>query len=71
MQMNSCYDEVKTEARATWLNEEYINTIMDDISGNRIINLSFVTRLGSSYVLIHDLKRKPFLLARFSFFVSL
>ena len=47
------YDEVKTEARATWLNEEYINTIMDestDALGNRIINLSFVTRLECFYV---------------------
>jgi hypothetical protein len=48
-----CYDEVKTEARATWLNEEYLNTVMDentDVSGNRIVNLSFATRLGSFYV---------------------
>jgi hypothetical protein len=51
--LDLCYDEVKMEARATWLNEEYINTIMDestDISGNRIISLSFVTRLGPFYV---------------------
>jgi hypothetical protein len=51
--LDLCYDEVKTEARATWLDEEYINTIMDentDVSGNRIVNLSFVTRLGSFYV---------------------
>jgi len=44
---------VKTEARATWLNEEYIGAVMDestDVSGNRIINLSFVTRLGFFYV---------------------
>jgi hypothetical protein len=24
-----CYDEAKTEARETWLNEEYINTVVE------------------------------------------
>jgi hypothetical protein len=51
--LDLCYDEVKTEARATWLNEEYINAIMDEstnVSGNRIIDFSFVTRLGSFYI---------------------
>ena len=28
--IDHCYDEVKTEARVTWVNEDYINTIMDE-----------------------------------------
>jgi hypothetical protein len=50
--LDLCYDELKTEARRTWLNEEYMYQYDygRDASGNCIINLSFVTRLGSVYV---------------------
>jgi len=45
-QLDLSYNKVKIEARATWLSEEYIDTVIDectDVLGGHIVNLLFVT----------------------------